>query len=63
MKKFELIKMLENVEDNAEITFVTQKEDRDGYPYDATVNVYKVLGGEIVRIEKDYGIIRIENKK
>lgn len=61
MTKLELIKMLENVDDNAELTFVVEGRDHDGYPEDSKVNVYKVLGGEVVRVRCEYGIHRYEN--
>ena len=62
MTKLELMKMLENVNDNEEITFVISTTDRDGFPYDTTANVYKVLGGETIMVRRDYGIITIEKK-
>jgi hypothetical protein len=61
MTKMELIKMLENVDDNAELTFVVNATDRDGYPYDTPAKVYKVLGGEVVTVRGEYGITRYEN--
>jgi hypothetical protein len=62
MTKAELIKMLENVEDNAELTFVKETYDRDGFPEDTQVEFYKVLSGEIVRVRHQYGVRRYENK-
>ena len=62
MTKLELIKMLENVEDNTELTFVVNTCDRDGFPYDTTAKVYKVLGGEVVTVKGECGITRLENK-
>lgn len=62
MTKFELMKMLENVNDNDELTFVVNAIDRDGYPYDTTAKVYKVLGAEVVTVRGEYGISRLENK-
>lgn len=61
MTKLELMKMLENVNDNEKITFVVDGHDRDGYPEDHIVNVYKVLGGEVVRVRGEYDIHRYEN--
>ena len=61
MTKLELMKMLENVDDNAELTFVVDGRDYDGYPEDKVVKVYKVLGGEVVRVRGEYGIHRYEN--
>jgi hypothetical protein len=61
MTKLELMRMLENVDDNAELTFVVNGNDRDGYPEDRKVNVYKVLGGEVVKVRGEYGIERYEN--
>ena len=59
MTKKELIEMLKDVNDNEEITFVAERFDRDGFPYDATANVYKVIGGETKAITEKYGIRRI----
>jgi hypothetical protein len=61
MTKLELMKMLENVDDNAELTFVADGRDRDGYPEDNKVKVYKVLGGKVVSVRGEYGIYRYEN--
>ena len=61
MTKLELMKMLENVDDDAELTFIVDSRDRDGYPEDDKVNVYKVLGGEVVRVRGECGIHRYEN--
>jgi hypothetical protein len=61
MTKLELMEMLKNVDDNAELTFVIDVTDRDGFPEDNKVNVYKVLGGEVVRVRGEYGIHRYEN--
>ena len=59
MTKKELIEMLKNVNDNEEITFVVERMDRDGFPYDATADVYKVIGGETKTVTEKYGITRI----
>ena len=61
MTKLELMEMLEGVDDNAELTFVENRSDRDGYPCDVRVRVYKVLGGEVVKVRGEYGIERYEN--
>lgn len=61
MTKLELMKMLENVDDNAELTFVVNGTDHDGYPEDRIAYVYKVLGGEVVRVRGEYDIHRYEN--
>ena len=61
MTKKELIEMLANIEDNEKITFVTEGRDRDGYPYDTIIDVYKVLGANIKRVPCKYGITRLEN--
>ena len=55
------MKMLENVDDNAELTFVVNRMDRDGYPEETKVNVCKVLGGEVVKVRGEYNIERYEN--
>lgn len=60
MTKFELMKMLEDVDDNAELTFVAEGRDHDGYPEDNKVKVYKVLGGKVVKVRGKYGIRRYE---
>ena len=59
MTKKELVEMLENVNDNEEITFVTSRTDREGFPYDDPVDIYKVIGGETKTIFKEYGIRKI----
>jgi hypothetical protein len=61
MTKKELIEMLANIEENEELTFVTEEMDREGYPYDTTVKVYKVLGANIKKVRCEYGIIRLRN--
>lgn len=61
MTKLELMGMLKNVDDNAELTFVVNGSDHDGYPEDHIAKVYKVLGGEVVRVRGNYGIHRYEN--
>jgi hypothetical protein len=61
MTKLELMKMLENVDDNAELTFVVNRMDRDGFPEETQVNVCKVLGGEVVKVRGEYNIERYEN--
>ena len=59
MTKKELIEMLKNVNDNEKITFVADRIDRDGFPYDVPVRIYKVIGGETKTVTKEYGITRI----
>jgi hypothetical protein len=56
------MKMLEGVDDAAELTFVVNASDRDGFPCDTTANVYKILAGEVVTVKGAYGITRLENK-
>lgn len=58
MTKKELIAMLNEVKDNEEITFIEERQDRDGFPYDGKVEIYKVLGGKIERVTKECGITR-----
>lgn len=61
MTKIELIKALENIDDNAEILFVSERYDRDGFPEDMEVNVYKVLDKRTATwVGKDCGIHRYE---
>lgn len=62
MTKLELMEMLNNVEDNAELTFVVEGRDRDGYFCDNIAKVYKVLGGEVVTVRGKYDIETLENK-
>ena len=59
MTKKELIAMLNDANDNDTITFVINRNDRDGFGYDIAVNVYKVIAGEIKTEYKEYGIKRI----
>jgi hypothetical protein len=61
MTKKELMEMLANIEENEELTFVTERRDRDGYPYDETTKVYKVLGANVKKVRGAYGIVRLEN--
>jgi hypothetical protein len=61
MTKLELMEMLKNVDENAELTFVVNAYDRDGYPEDRKAKVYKVLGGEVVSVRGEYGIYKYEN--
>jgi hypothetical protein len=61
MTKKELIEMLANIEENEELTFVVEERDREGYPYDTTTKVYKVLGANVKKVRCAYGIIRLEN--
>lgn len=63
MTKKELIEMLANIEENEELTFVVEARDRDGYPYDTTEKVYKVLGEKTKTVCGDYGIKRIYNDR
>jgi hypothetical protein len=62
MTKKELLEMLKDVPDDANLTFVESSSDRDGYPFDKGVKIYKVLGGEVVTVKGNYGIERLENK-
>lgn len=62
MTKKELIEMLANIDENEQLTFVVEARDREGYPYDATTKVYKVLGANVQEIRCQYGIKRLENK-
>lgn len=61
MTKKELIEMLANIKENEQLTFVVEAQDRDGYPYDTTEKVYKVLGANVKKVRGAYGIIRLEN--
>lgn len=63
MTKKELIEMLNEVKDDEEITFIEERQDWDGFPYDGKVEIYKVLGGEIERVTKECGITRWVKKK
>lgn len=60
MTKVELMKMIENFDDNAELVFVYEGHDRDGYPEDRTENIYKVVTTKAKRVRKEYGIHRYE---
>jgi hypothetical protein len=56
------MEMLENVDDNAELTFVVRgRNDYNIYDYDEAVKVYKVLGGEVVKVRDENGVDRYEN--
>ena len=61
MTKIELMKMLENVNDNEELTFVKRGSNNyDLYGYDETVEVYKVIGGEVATLKDEHGMAEIE---
>lgn len=60
MTKRELMAMLADAKDDEVITFVAWGSDRDGYPYDREVDIYKVIAGDTKRVKTEYGIIRIE---
>ena len=59
MTKKEIIEMLKDVNDNEKVTFVAEYTDRDGYPYDTSINIYKVVGGETKTVIGKYRIARI----
>lgn len=61
MTKKELMKMLANIEENEELTFVVERTDRDGFPRDVKMDVYKVLGANVKIVYCEYGIMRLEN--
>ena len=63
MTKLELMEMLKDVKDDEVLTFVVDCRDRDGYPYDGTAKVYKVLGGEVEYVTLKYGITRLQKKE
>lgn len=56
MTKKELLKMLENVNDNEKVNFIIEKTDRDGYPYDTLVKVKAVCGKYRTKNENYYGV-------
>ena len=58
MTKAELLNMIKNYDDNDELMFVIEKTDRDGYPYDTTANVYKIVTPNAKRVIEKYGIAR-----
>ena len=61
MTKMELIKMIENLNDNEEIQFIYEDFDRDGFPYDvSTKKIYKVVSANAKPVKKEYGIVRYE---
>ena len=61
MTKAELMRMIENLNDNEQVKFIAESFDRDGFPYDMVVTkVYKVVGENAKPIKKEYGIIRYE---
>lgn len=60
MTKRELMEMLANIEDNEEIKFVVEEEDRDGYPYDTIARVYRVVKVSAQLVRGQYGIERYE---
>ena len=62
MTKAELMKMIENFDENEELLFVCEISDRDGWPEDIPVAVYKVVTTKAKRICKG-GIPRYEEVK
>lgn len=61
MTKRELMEMLKNVDDNAEITFVQRSHNAyDLYGSDTTVEVYKVIGGEVATLTDAHGMTELE---
>jgi hypothetical protein len=44
---------------NAEITFVKNRYDRDGFPFDTEEDIYKVIGGTTKTVTEKCGIKRI----
>lgn len=59
MTKRELMEMLKDVNDNEEITFVKNRYDRDGFPFDTEEDIYKVIGGTTKTVTEECGIKRI----
>lgn len=61
MTKIELMRMIENLNDNEQVQFIAEESDRDGFPYDLVITgIYKVLGENAKPVKKEYGIIRYE---
>jgi len=60
MTKRELMEMVKNYADDAELMFIEDASDGDGYPYDKVVKIYKVVSTNTKRIRKEYGIERYE---
>ena len=59
MTKRELMEMLKDVNDNEEITFIKNRYDRDGFPFDTEEEIYKVIGGATKTVVEECGIKRI----
>lgn len=57
MTKRELLKMLENVGDDEKLTFVGIWTDRDGFPNDSIVGVYKVFGEHYKKVKGQCGTV------
>ena len=53
------MEMLKGVDDNEEITFVKNRYDRDGFPFDTDEDIYKVIGGATKTVVEECGIKRI----
>lgn len=63
MLKKELLKMLEGIDDDEKINFVSEKIDEEGYPQDMLQpDVYKVVGENYTTEHVGFGVYRIENK-
>lgn len=62
--KKDLMNMIKDFDDDAVLMFVGEDLDRDGFPYDITKAVYKVLDANRAElVKKDYGIKRYEMVK
>lgn len=63
MTKAELMKMIENFDENEELLFACEGRDYEGYPKDVTAKVYKVVTTNAKLVRKEYGIQRYEEAK
>jgi hypothetical protein len=50
--------MIKNMKDTDEVIFVKQAYDRDGYPYDAEVNIIAIVKEGTEKVNVGYGIMR-----
>lgn len=62
MTKAELIKMIENYDDNEELMFVYEGRDCDGFPEDRIAKIYKIVTTKAEYVRGECGIHRYEEK-
>lgn len=54
----EIKEMIKNMKDTDKVIFVKQAYDRDGYPYDAEVNIIAIVKEGTEKVNVGCGIMR-----